>query len=187
MATVVKSSLKSVKVYNPKYIYITPFADGVEGETTYSLEDIIRDSTEITQEDAEETSVDNELKSEPIINNIKAGSYTFTTEVGDMQADLLKELTGFSVDETSGKAYAPSGYIEVFAKIALVFEIGGKYVAAIMPKVQLNSKVTIDSLSSSVGRVTINGTGYSVEITDGMKKYNSPYYMDYDYALPDAE
>lgn len=184
---VVKSSLKAVKVYNPKFIYLTPLADGVKGETTYSLEDIIRDTTTISQEDAEETAVENELKSEPIINNIKAGAYTFATEVADMQADLLKALTGFSVDETSGKAYAPAGYTEVFAEIALVFEIGGKYVAAIMPKVQLNSKVTIDSLSSSVGRVAINGVGYTMEITDGMKKYDSPFYVDYDFTLPDAE
>lgn len=184
---VTKSSVSAKKIYNPKFIYVTPFADGVKGETTYSLEDIIRDSTQITQEDAEETQVENELKAEPIINNIKAGAYTFATEVGDMQADLLKALVGFSVDDTSHKAYAPAGYTEVFAEVTLVFEVGGKYIAAIMPKVQLNSKVLIDSLSSSVGRISVSGIGYTLEVTDGMKKYISPYYMDFDFTLPDAE
>lgn len=187
---VTKTGATKLTVYNPKFIYITPFSGGIKGETTYSVEDIIRDSTTVSQDDAEETAVENELKSEPIVNNVKAGAFTFATNVGDLQPNLLKALVGYEVGTTDTKiAYAPSGYTEVFAEIAMVFETGGKYVACIMPKVQLNSKVTIESMSSNVGYIAINGTGYSMEVTesDSTTKHTTPFYINADYTLPDAE
>lgn len=185
---VTKTSATKLTVYNPKFIYITPFDGNAKGTTTYSVEDIIRDSTTISQDDAEENAVENELKAEPIINNITVGSFTFETNVGDLQKDLLKALVGYEIGTTDTNiAYAPSGYVEVYAEIAMVFETGGKYVALIMPKVQLNSKVTIESMSSSVGYIAINGTGYSMEVTesDSTTKHTTPFYIDADYTLPD--
>lgn len=183
---VTKTGAKAVKLYNPKYLYITPFADGVKGETVYMVENVVRDTTTITQNDNEENPVDNEFVSEPIVNNVVAGSYTFNTEVGDLQGDLVKALAGFDVDAVSSKIYAPSGYKEVFAEITLVFDAGnGKYYAAIMPKVQLNSTVLIESLNTSVGRLTIAGTGYNLEMTDGDNKYTTPFMIDPDFTLPE--
>lgn len=187
---VTKTSGTSVKVYNPKFLYITPFSGNAKGETTYSVEDIIQDSTTISQDDAEENAVNNELKAEPIINNIKAGNFTFSTSVGDMQPDLLKALVGYTIGTTDTKcAYAPAGYTEVFAEIAMVFETGGKYIACIMPKVQLNSKVTLESMSSSVGTIAISGIGYTLEVkeSDSTTKHITPFYVDTDYTLPDEE
>ena len=174
---------KALKVYNPKYLYITPF-EGASKGTTYRIENVVRDTTTITQEDNEENRVDNEFVAEPIVNSVVAGSYTFATNVGDLQADILKNLAGFEVS-ASGKIYAPSGYKEVFAEIALVFETGGKYVAAILPKVQLNTNVLIESLNSSVGQAEITGTGYNLTVTDGEETYESPFYIDPDYTLPE--
>lgn len=171
----------AVKVYNPQAMYITPFNGNVKGETSYQMEDVVRDSTTLTQDDAEENTVENEFGSSPIVNNIKPGNYTFTTSIGDMQPDLLEKIAGYTKDTTSGKVYAPSAYKEVFAEIILVFDTGGKKVACIMPKVQLNPKVTIESLNSSVGKIDINGIGYMLEITDGLKKYTTPFYVDPDW------
>ena len=183
---VTKTSATSLKVYNPKYLYITPFTDSTtKGSTTYMVEDVVRDSVTLTQEDNEENPVENEFSSTPIINNITAGSYTFTAEVGDLQGELAKALAGFDVDSTSGKIYAPSGYVEVFAEIALVFESGSSYIAAILPKVQLNSIVLIESLNSSIGKITINGTGYELEMTDGSNTYTTPFIIDPDFTLPE--
>ena len=71
--TVVKTSAKSKKVFNPKYIFITPFTDETtKGTNVYQCEEIIRDSTSITQEENTENPVENELSSAPIINNIQA-------------------------------------------------------------------------------------------------------------------
>lgn len=184
---VTKTNSTSVKVYNPYAMYITPFADGVKGSKTYQMEDIIRDSTTVTQDDAEENRIENEYGSAPIANNVKVGSFTFTTQIADMQEDLLKDIVGFTVDATSGVAYAPATYKEVFAEVALVFQAGTKYYAAILPKVQLNPKTVFESFSSNVGNITINGVGYMMEMTDkgSSKKYTTPFMFDPDYQLPE--
>lgn len=179
----IKTSTASKKVYNPKYIFITPFTDDkTKGADVYQCEDIIRDTTTITQEENTETPVENELSSTPIINNIQAGSYTVATEIADLQPDLLKAVLGFEIDDSSKKAYAPDGYITKFAEFALVFlnSDGKTYTAAILPKVQLSPTITIDSLSSSLGRIALGGTG-STMVVDGK---TTPFYMDYNYTLP---
>lgn len=182
---VTKTGATAVKIYNPYAMYITPFADGVKGTKTYQMQDIVRDSTSVSQDDAEENRVENEYGSAPIANNMKQGSYTFTTQVADYQTGLLKDLAGFEIDEVSGKAYAPATYKEVFAEVALVFQSGEKYYAAILPKVQLNTKTTLESFSTSVGTLTINGVGYMMEMKDGDNDYTTPFIFDDDYVLPE--
>lgn len=179
----VKTSKDSRKVYNPKFIFITPFTDDkTKGADVYQCEDIIRDSTTITQEENTENPVENELSATPIINNIQAGSYTVTTEIADLQPELLKAVLGFEVDASNKKAYAPDGYVTKFAEFALVFmnSDGTTYTAAILPKVQLSPTITIDSLSTSLGRIALGGTG-STMVVDGK---TTPFYMDYNYTIP---
>lgn len=184
---VTKTDSTAVKVYNPYAMYITPFADGVKGSKTYQMQNVIRDSTTLTQDDAEETAVENEYGSAPIVNNVKLGSYTLETQIADMQKDVLQDIAGFKIDATSGIAYAPSTYKEVFAEVALVFETGGKYVAAIIPKLQLNPKTMFESFSSSVGYIQISGIGYNIEYQDpeSSEKYSTPFLIDPDYTLPE--
>lgn len=181
---VVKTGAKRKVIYNPKYLFVTPFTGGVKGNTTYQIEDVIKDSTSITQNDNTETKVEKEFSADALINVVQAGDYVFACEIGDMQEDLLEKLCGFKKDAVSGKVYAPAGYTEVFAEIALVFEFDGKYTASIMPKVQLNSKSTMDSFSSNVGRISVNGSGMNLEMTDGSNKYVTPFIVDFDYQLP---
>lgn len=183
---VTKTMETSKKVYNPKYIFITPFTDETtKGTKTYQCEEIIRDSTTITQEDNTENPVENELSSSPIINNIQAGQYTVATEIADLQPDLLKDLFGFEISTDSKKAFAPSGYVTKYAEFALVFQdAAGKYIAAILPKVQLIPTVTIDSLSSSLGRIALGGTGALMSVSNGSGTISTPFYMDFDYTLP---
>ena len=45
-----KNNANSI-IYNPKFLYVTPYVDGVPGTKTWQCMDIIRDSTTITQED----------------------------------------------------------------------------------------------------------------------------------------
>lgn len=184
---VTKTSAKAQKVYNPKYLFITPFTDATtKGETIYQVENVVRDSTTITQEDNEENPVQNEFTDDYIVNNVTSGAYTFSTNVGDLQGDLLKDLAGFSIDEVSSKVYAPSGYKEIFAEISLVFEkAGGGYIAATLPKVQLNSTVLLESIKTSVGQITIAGMGYNLEVTDGDNKYVTPFVIDPEFSLPE--
>ena len=178
-----------VKIYNPYGLYVTPFKSGSETEKdteTYFLDEVIRDTTTITQEDPTENKIENEFGSAPILNNVQLGSYTFSAEVADMQPDLLAKLCGYIKGTTStDTVYAPSTYVPVYAEIALVFKLGeNKYVAAVMPKVQLNSKATFDSLSTSMGRITLAGTGLNMEVLDGSTKRTTPFYIDSDYSVP---
>lgn len=187
--TIKHTSGSSRKLYNPKYIVITPLVpptasetEWKKGTTVYFCEDIIADSTSITQEENTENPIENELSSTPIVNRIEAGSYTVSTEIGDMQPDLLEALLGFEV--TGTKAYAPDGYVTKYAEFALVFPNEGSspltYSAAILPKVQLSPTITIDSLSTSMGRIVLGGTG-SLLTVDGHK---TPFYVDTNYTLP---
>lgn len=171
-----------VKVYNPYALYVTPWtSETTKGTNTYMLDEVIRDTTTISQEDPTENKIENEFSSAPIINTVTLGSYTFSAEVADMSPELLKLLCGYTVDSNNEKAYAPSTYAPLYAEIALVFSAtGGKYIAAVLPKVQLNSKATLDSLSSSMGRITLAGTGLNATI-DGKQ---TPFVLDTEFELP---
>ena len=171
-----------VKVYNPYALYVTPWSNETTvGTKTYKLDEVIRDSTTITQEDPTENKIENEFSSAPIINTVTLGSYTFSAEVADMSPELLNILCGYTLDTNKEKAYAPSTYAPLYAEIALVFQaVGGTYIAAILPKVQLNSKATLDSLSSSMGRITLAGTGLNATV-DGKA---TPFVLDTKYELP---
>ena len=175
-------SATKVKIYNPFGLYVTPFTnETTKGTNTYFLDEVIRDTTTITQEDPTENRIENEFGSAPILNNVQLGSYTFSAEVADMQPELLQILCGYSTDTNKEKAYAPSTYAAVYAEISLVFSAaGGKYIAATLPKVQLNSKATLDSLSSSMGRITLAGTGLNANV-DGK---TTPFVLDTEFDLP---
>lgn len=181
-------SSTKVKIYNPFGLYVTPFTnENTKGTTTYFLNEVIRDTTTISQEDPTENKIENEFGSAPILNNVTLGSYTFSAEVADMQPELLQKLCGYSVG-TSTKAdtvFAPSTYTPVYAEIALVFKTGDTaYIAAVLPKVQLNSKATFDSLSTSMGRITLAGTGLNLEVNNGTRNIPTPFYLDTAYELP---
>lgn len=173
-----------VKVYNPYALLVTPWtSETTKGTNTYKLDEVIRDTTTITQEDPTENKIENEFSSAPIINTVTLGSYTFSAEVADMAPELLKILCGYTTDTNNEKAYAPSTYAPLYAEISLVFSsIGGTYIAATLPKVQLNSKATLDSLSSSMGRITLAGTGLNATV-DGKQ---TPFVLDTQFELPEG-
>jgi hypothetical protein len=102
-----------------------------------------------------------------------------SAEVADMQQDLLVDLCGYVKGDATDRTFAPATYSPVYAEIALVFNAGnGKYVAAVLPKVLLNSKATFDSLSTSMGRITLAGTAQNIQVSDGSGVKNTPFYID---------
>lgn len=186
----------SVKILNPYALYVTPFTkdsngNDVRGTKTYKLSEVIRDTTTITQEDPTENKIENEFSAAPIHNATTLGSYTFSAEVADVQKDLLTDLCGFVVGKSkTDRVFAPSQYKTIYAEIALVFSAGTKtdggelFYAAVLPKVQLNSKATLDSLSTSIGRITLAGTGLNMMMDDGTNnpKIETPFYLDTDWS-----
>lgn len=170
----------SKKVYNPFALFITPYNGNAIGTETYKLEEVVRDTTSISQDDPEENSIENEFSAEPLINNVDAGKYNFATNVGDMQGELLSKLAGFTYDTSNKFAYAPKSYTEVFAKVELVFKDGAtNYVAAVLPKVQLNSKALLESINTSIGQIAITGIAYSGVVGIAGANVEAPFYIDY--------
>ena len=170
----------SKKVYNPFALFITPYNGNAIGSETYKLEEVVRDSTSISQDDPEENSIENEFSAEPLINNVDAGKYNFATNVGDMQGELLSKLAGFTYDSSQKFAYAPKSYTEVFAKVELVFKDGtSNFVAAVLPKVQLNSKALLESINTSIGQIAITGVAYSGVVGIAGASIEAPFYIDY--------
>lgn len=186
----------SLKIFNPDALYVTLFATNSEGVLakagdTYKLSEVIRDSTSITQDDPEVQEIENEFGSAPILSNTTLGSYQFSAEVADMQSTLLQKLCGYvkGSGTAQDRVYAPSSYTPIYAEIALAFKTGtnvdgtAKYAAAVLPKVQLNSKATFDSLSSNMGRITLAGTGQNISVPTGPDTaMDTPFYLDTNFS-----
>lgn len=185
----------AVKIFNPDALYVTPFvlaSDGItyeKGGVTYKLSEVIRDTTTISQDDPEENTIDNEFGSAPIIKNVTLGSYQFSAEVADMQPTLLEKLCGYKKGtNVTDRVFAPSTYVPIYAEIALTFKLSEtQTVAAVLPKVQLNSKATFDSLSSNMGRITLAGTGLNLAVADGAgTAIETPFYLDTNWTETEA-
>ena len=177
------------KFIKPSYIVATLFTGSESDDTplgdSYILEDVIEDSTSIAQDDNDVNDVECETSDSPILSIVKLGKYQFTSELADTQKDLLVSLMGFTVGTTvSTKYFAPSQYKKLYAKIDVVFEDGSNKTAFVLPKVQLNSKLTLESMNSQIGRINLGGTAYDANVVDGTKKIRTPFYVDSNYILP---
>lgn len=190
-----KTGASAVKNIKPSYIVATVYSGGT-GETdgnpkgdTYILEDVVEDTVSISQDDNETTDIQCETSDSPIVSIVKLGKWQVSAEVGDTQADLLKGLCGFKVDATGKKSYAPSLYKKMYVKFDVVFEdADGSMKAFVVPKLQLNSKVTIESLNSNLGRITLAGTAQDISVTAGSgesaETFKTAFYTDDNYTLP---
>ena len=160
----------TLKLGGTTAILLTPYTDETGtalGTTTYSLDNIVGDSTEIAQEDAETNEIECETRDEPIFENVTLGNYTFTAESGDIQAELLTNCFGFT---QSGKFfYAPTSYKEIWALIEVQFGTDGARGSLICPKVKIRLSVSASSLKTDMVRGVIEGTCYStyVKISEG--------------------
>lgn len=188
MAKVTNTGAGALKLVKPDAIVVTLFT-GTETDDTpkgdsYVLEDVIRDTTSIAQDDNSTSDVERETSDTPILSIVTSGKYQLASEVADTQKDLLVALCDFTYDETTKKVYAPAAYKAKYAKVDVVF--GTK--AVVVPKVQLNSKVTMESLNTSVGRIVLAGTAQLASLKIGasgtQKTIKTPYYLDEDYTMP---
>lgn len=167
----------AIKLGGVTKILLTPFTAGSEtekGETTYSLDNIVADTTSITQEEATTNTVDCETRDEPIFENITLGRYTFAAESGDIQDVILTNCFGFTKG-TSGSLYAPTVYKKLWAEIEVVFGDTGSLVC---PKVQLSGNIDASSLKTGMVRGIINGSCYSIQVTNGSDTpIETPFYF----------
>lgn len=190
----VETNADALKFIKPDYIVATVYKsgdkDGTPSGDAYILEDVVEDTTSIAQDDNETTDIECETSDSPITSIVKLGKWQVAAEVGDTQSALLQGLAGFTYDSTGKKAYAPSTYKKMFVKFDIVFqnEDGTTYSAFVVPKLQLNTKVTIESLNSNLARIALAGTAQNIAVEvgtgDTKKNIRTPFYQDEDYKLP---
>lgn len=145
------------------------WAKGTDG---FSLDDVVADTTSISQDDPETNAVDCETRDEPIYENVTLGSYNFSCESGNIDKDILQNALGYKVsgEGSTLKAYAPASYKELWAEVEVQFANGSSLV---LPKVKLSSKIDASSLKTGIVRGVISGTAYSTNV-DGN---DTPFYV----------
>lgn len=176
----------AIKLGGVTQIILTPYTDGSKGSTSYSLDNIVADTTSITQEEPTTNTVDCETRDEPIFENITLGRYTFSAESGDIQDIVLTNCFGFVKGE-SGSLYAPSTYKEIWTEIEVVFGDKGSLVC---PKVKMSGNIDASSLKTGMVRGVISGSCYSVSITtetSGAGSSNTPLSTPFYYKAPAGE
>ena len=153
-------------------IVFVPYVDGVKGATGFALDDVVADTTAISQDEAETNAIDCETRDEPIYENVTLGSYNFTCESANIDKDVLEHALGFTVkgEGSTLKAYAPSSYRERWAEVEVQFQNGSSLV---LPKIKLSSNIDASSLKTGIVRGIIGGTAYSA-IVDGVE---TPFYV----------
>lgn len=192
MSKVINTGTNSFKFIKPDYIVATLFTGTETDESapkgdSYILEDVVEDSTSISQDDNETTDIECETSDSPIISIVKLGKWQLAAEIGDTQAELLKALCGFTEDTAGNRTLAPSVYKAMYAKIDVVqVQSDGTMKAYVLPKVQLNSKLTIASLNSNLARIALAGTAKDIALTVGAKTVRTPFYVNHKYTLPTA-
>ena len=184
--TVTATDTTAIKLGGVTQIILTPYTGGSKGSTSYSLDNIVADTTSITQEEPTTNTVDCETRDEPIFENITLGRYTFSAESGDIQDIILTNCFGF-VKGTSGSLYAPSTYKEIWAEIEVVFGDKGSLVC---PKVKISGNIDASSLKTGMVRGVISGSCYSVSITtesSGQGSSGTPLTTPFYYKAPEGD
>lgn len=188
---VIHTGANAVKFIKPDYIVATLF-DGTESDesepkgNSYILDDVIEDTTSISQDDNDTTDIECETSDSPVISIVKLGKWQFAAEIGDTQKELLTALCDFTDCTTQEKTVAPSIYKVKYAKIDIVQvqPNGTTMEAYVLPKVQLNSKLTIESLNSNLARIALAGTAKDISIIVDSKTVRTPFYVKHNYSLP---
>ena len=109
-ATVHSTGASAIKLSKPTHIIVRPYtAEGASGDDYYDLDDVVRDTTKVSQDDNSTTDVERETSDTPIMSIVTTGKYQFEAEVADTQADVLVALCGFTKGTSDNMVFAPSG------------------------------------------------------------------------------
>jgi len=196
MANVKRTSKTSFQVIKP-YCLVAQIYTGGEGETadnpkgdTFIFDEVVRDTTTISQDDNTSTTIENEFSDDPIIDIVSLGKFQFASEVADIQKDILVNFANYTYDSTAKKLYAPAAYQKTYVKIDLVFQNGttpegqDKFMSICVPKLQLNSKLMVESMNSNIARLNLAGTATSVALTANSKTIKTAAYVNENFTMP---
>lgn len=196
MATVKRTSPTSLQVFKPDCLVATLYtgattetADNPAGDT-FIFDEVVRDTTTISQDDNDSTTIENEFSDDPILDIVSLGKFQFAAEVADIQTEILKNFANYTYDSTAKKLFAPAAYQKTYVKIDLVFKNGtdtdgsDKYMSICIPKLQLNSRLMVESMNSNIARLNLAGTATSVALTANGKTIKTAAYVNEDFTIP---
>ena len=196
MATVKRTSPTSLQVIKPNCLVATLYtgattetADNPAGDT-FIFDEVVRDTTTISQDDNDSTTIENEFSDDPILDIVSLGKFQFAAEVADIQTEILKNFANYTYDSTAKKLFAPAAYQKTYVKIDLVFKNGtdtdgsDKYMSICIPKLQLNSRLMVESMNSNIARLNLAGTATSVALTANGKTIKTAAYVNEDFTIP---
>lgn len=196
MATVKRTSPTSLQVIKPDCLVATLYtgattetADNPAGDT-FIFDEVVRDTTTISQDDNDSTTIENEFSEDPILDIVSLGKFQFAAEVADIQTEILKNFANYTYDSTAKKLFAPAAYQKAYVKIDLVFKNGtdadgsDKYMSICIPKLQLNSRLMVESMNSNIARLNLAGTATSVALTANGKTIKTAAYVNEDFTIP---
>lgn len=145
-----------------KGMYVTPYTpDGLLGETTYDIHDIVGDTLSITSDDPESTEIAWEFGDTPLDETVKLGKTNFTAQCIDFQNDIMLAMFGCKV--VNGAVVFPSAYSDLYVMIRVRFE----NVDLVLPYVKMNAKATLENMRTDVARGDLSGTVLSKEVVVG--------------------
>lgn len=195
-ATVKRTSPTSLQIIKPDCFVATIYtgestekADAPEGDI-FIFDEVVRDTTTISQDDNDTTTIENEFSDDPLLEIVSLGKFNFAAEVADIQKDILTNFAGYIYDATKKKLFAPSAYTKKYIKVDLVFKNGtdaegnDKYMSICIPKLQLNSRLLVESTNSNLARLNLAGTAKSIAITAGGKTIKSAAYVNEEFTMP---
>lgn len=195
-ATVKRTSPTSVQIIKPDCLVATVYTGAQDEKAnapagdTFIFDEVVRDTTTISQDENDTTSIENEFSDDPILEIVSLGKFNFAAEVADIQKDILQNFAGYIYDETAKKLFAPAAYIKKYIKIDLVFKNGTDaegndlYMSVCIPKLQLNSRLLVESMNSNIARLNLAGTAKSIATTSGGKTIKSAAYVNEDFKMP---
>jgi len=183
-----------IQLIKPTCLVATLYNDGDTADApsgdTIIFDEVVRDTTTISQDENDSTEIENEFSDDPILEIISLGSFKLESEVADVQKDILTKMANYTYDSTAKKIYAPSAYEKTYAKIDLVFPNGedadgnDQYMSICVPKLQLNSQMLCESLNSNLVRLKLAGTAKSVVLSINGAKKKSAAYINESYTIP---
>lgn len=133
-------------------------------ELWYQIKSTVGDTTSIEQAENEVNAIESEYTSDPLYEKVTSGEKTFSCELINLDQQTLAGILGWEKDDNNNLV-APKNAVTKYATIELHFESTKDVI--VLPKVRLNSTITLASLKTDAGRVTISGTCYSTTVNIG--------------------
>lgn len=155
-------------------ILVGVWTDGDDGALTAptsgdALQSVIADSLSITQDDAEETTIDCETSDSPILTNYTAGAVKVELNNASIDSDYLTKVMGWeqiTIGESNTGYAMPETFTTRYIALQVKFASGYIY----LPKIAIAPKLVFESLKTNVAYGTLSGTAEVVELGEGGKK-----------------